>query len=208
MSTPDEQGHPSDPWAWPDERYATRPRWDIGRPQPALLALAEAGQVQGRVLDAGCGTGEHALMAARLGLDATGIDLAASALEQAGEKARQRGLKARFLRYDARRLAELGQQFDTVLDCGLFHCFEEEEGRRELAKAVRAVTPEGARYFMMCFSDQQPGTWGPHRVTRAEIETSFTAGWRIDKLERASLDVAFEPGTAAAWSAVLTRVRS
>jgi hypothetical protein len=28
MSTPNEQGHPSDPWARPDERYITRPRWD------------------------------------------------------------------------------------------------------------------------------------------------------------------------------------
>ena len=83
----------------------TRPRWDIGRPQPALLALAEAGKVRGRVLDTGCGTGEHALMAARLGLDATGIDLAANALEQAVEKARERGLKARFVRHDARRPA-------------------------------------------------------------------------------------------------------
>ncbi|HEY4463481.1 MAG TPA: class I SAM-dependent methyltransferase, partial [Streptosporangiaceae bacterium] len=60
--------------------YATSPPWDIGRPQPAFLALAQAGAIRGRVLDAGCGTGEHALMCAGIGLDATGIDLAARAL--------------------------------------------------------------------------------------------------------------------------------
>jgi SAM-dependent methyltransferase len=60
----------------PDNLYAGPPPWDIGRPQPAFQALADAGSVSGRVLDVGCGTGEHALMAARLGLDATGIDLA------------------------------------------------------------------------------------------------------------------------------------
>jgi hypothetical protein len=38
-------------------------------------------------------------------------------------KARDRGLAARFLRQDARRLGELGESFDTVLDCGLFHIF-------------------------------------------------------------------------------------
>jgi 2-polyprenyl-3-methyl-5-hydroxy-6-metoxy-1,4-benzoquinol methylase len=59
-------------------------------------------------------------MAAGLGLDATGVDLAASALRAAERKARDRRLTARFLRRDARRLAHLGEYFDTVLDCGLF----------------------------------------------------------------------------------------
>jgi hypothetical protein len=43
-----------------DLLYEQRPPWEIGRPQPALLALAEAGAIHGRVLDMGCGTGEHA----------------------------------------------------------------------------------------------------------------------------------------------------
>ena len=39
--------------------------WDIGRPQPAFLRLAESALLTGRVLDAGCGTGEHALLVDR-----------------------------------------------------------------------------------------------------------------------------------------------
>ncbi len=38
--------------------------WDIGRPQPAFARLADRGLLAGRVLDAGCGTGEHTLLAA------------------------------------------------------------------------------------------------------------------------------------------------
>ncbi|WP_258053505.1 class I SAM-dependent methyltransferase [Streptomyces sp. Ru72] len=53
-----------------EELYASPPPWDIGRPQPAFLALADAGLLHGRVLEVGCGTGEHTLMAARLGLEA------------------------------------------------------------------------------------------------------------------------------------------
>jgi 2-polyprenyl-3-methyl-5-hydroxy-6-metoxy-1,4-benzoquinol methylase len=95
----------------PEDSYAgDRPPWDIGRPQPAFLALAEAGAIRGRVLDAGCGTGEHTLLAAGLGLDATGVDLASNALDTARQKARDRGLAARFVRQDARRLADLGGQ--------------------------------------------------------------------------------------------------
>ena len=52
------------------------PPWDIGRSQPAFAELAERGLLAGRVLDAGCGTGEHTLMAAALGREATGFDVA------------------------------------------------------------------------------------------------------------------------------------
>ena len=52
--------------AGPEDLYASTPPWDIGRPQPAFLALARVGAITGRVLDAGCGTGEHTLMAAAL----------------------------------------------------------------------------------------------------------------------------------------------
>jgi hypothetical protein len=37
--------------------YAGQAPWDIGRPQPAFLAVAD--QITGPVLDAGCGTGDH-----------------------------------------------------------------------------------------------------------------------------------------------------
>jgi 2-polyprenyl-3-methyl-5-hydroxy-6-metoxy-1,4-benzoquinol methylase len=102
----------------PEDLYTSQPPWDIGRPQPAFLALADAGAIRGRVLDVGCGTGEHVLMCAGLGLDATGVDLASAALHAAKEKARDRGRTARFLLQDARHLADLGESFDTVLDCG------------------------------------------------------------------------------------------
>jgi 2-polyprenyl-3-methyl-5-hydroxy-6-metoxy-1,4-benzoquinol methylase len=156
------------------------------------------------VLDVGCGTGEIALMTAALGLDTTGVDAAPTAIATATRKARERGLAAVFLVHDVLALADLGRQFNTVLDCGLFHCFQDED-RPVLAANLRAVVPEGGRYFMMCFSDRQPGRWGPRRVAQAEIEATFAAGWRIDTLERTQLEVAFEPGTAAAWFAAMTR---
>ncbi|MGO8859519.1 MAG: class I SAM-dependent methyltransferase [Acidimicrobiales bacterium] len=37
--------------------------------------MATAGDLVGRVLDVGCGTGEHALMAASLGYEAVGVDI-------------------------------------------------------------------------------------------------------------------------------------
>jgi 2-polyprenyl-3-methyl-5-hydroxy-6-metoxy-1,4-benzoquinol methylase len=61
--------------SWDDAYAASTPApWDIGRPQPAFVRLAEQGLLAGRVLDSGCGTGEQTLLAAAHGADATGVD--------------------------------------------------------------------------------------------------------------------------------------
>lgn len=198
--TDEPQGRPTLPS--PDAMYASPPPWDIGRPQPAFLALAEAGMITGRVLDAGCGTGEHTLMAAGLGLEAVGVDLAATALAQAEAKARERGLTARFVRHDARRLADLGETFDTVLDCGLFHLLDTPD-RTAYVTGLKTVLRPGGRYLMLGFSDRQPGTIGPHRLTLDEIAAAFADGWTLDSAERSTLEITV--GTVAAWLVTATR---
>lgn len=187
-----------------DASYDHSPHWDLGRPQSAFHALAEAGDFRGRVLDVGCGTGEHVLLCAALGLDATGIDVAASPLRVAEGKARDRGLTARFLTRDARTLADWGESFDTVLDCGLFHIFDDED-RAAYVDSVRAVLVPGGRYFMVCFSDQQPGEGGPRRLTRHDITAAFTDGWRVDSVDPTTLDSPTDPGGVQGWLVALTR---
>jgi 2-polyprenyl-3-methyl-5-hydroxy-6-metoxy-1,4-benzoquinol methylase len=189
-----------------DAFYSSTPPWDIGRPQPEFLRLAESGMIHGRVLDVGCGTGEHALMAARLGLEAVGIDAAPSAIAIARGKAQARGVAAAFLVWNALSLTALGQEFDTVLDCGLFHVFSDEE-RASFVQNLAAVTRPGGRYFMLCFSERQPGDWGPRRVTQAEIRASFKQGWVVDSIEPAIIEITVGPGVLA-WLAAFTRTES
>jgi SAM-dependent methyltransferase len=187
-----------------DALYEGRPPWDIGRPQPAFLELARASALRGRVLDVGCGTGEHALMAAAFGLEATGIDAAPTAIAIAEGKARDRGLTVRFRVWNALQLASLDEQFDTVLDSGLFHVFEDED-RARFVESLRSVVPRGGRYYMLCFSDLQPGDYGPRRVRQDEIRTSFGDGWRVDSIEPARMDVLFSPDGVLAWRATIIR---
>jgi SAM-dependent methyltransferase len=187
-----------------DAMYSSTPPWDIGRPQPALVEVAESGAITGRVLDIGCGTGEHALMAATLGLNATGIDSSPRAIAVAKAKARDRGLPARFEVGDALELRALREQFDTVIDCGLFHVFSDDDRGRYVASLAAAVKP-GGRYFLLCFSDQQPGDSGPRRVTQDEIRAAFASGWRVDRIDAATIDVTWTPTGAQAWLASLVR---
>jgi SAM-dependent methyltransferase len=76
------------PSSWDAVYAADAPApWDIGRPQPAFVRLADRGLLCGRVLDVGCGTGEHTLLAAARGADAVGIDISPRAIERARGKA-------------------------------------------------------------------------------------------------------------------------
>ena len=113
-----------------DDAYRGTPPWDIGGPQPAFVALAEQGVIQGSVLDAGCGTGENALYFASLGHETWGMDGAPAAIEQARQKAPERGLPVEFRVHDALALEGLGRTFDTVTDSGLFHVFGDEDRAR------------------------------------------------------------------------------
>jgi SAM-dependent methyltransferase len=188
-----------------DAAYRGTPPWEIGRPQPAFAELAEAGALRGRVLDVGCGTGEHALLAAARGLAAWGVDTSPAAIGIAERKAAERGLSARFAVHDALDLPALGERFDTVLDSALFHVFSDED-RARYAASLRDVVPPGGRYFMLCFSDRQPPGSGPRRVSRAEIGAAFADGWRVDAIDPVMLEVTADPSGVRAWRASLTRI--
>jgi SAM-dependent methyltransferase len=182
-----------------EDIYATTtPAWDIGRPQPAFDQLARENGLVGKVLDVGCGTGEHALMAASFGHEAVGVDIAPQAIELAKAKAVDRGREVRFLVFDALRLAELAEQFATVLDCGLFHVLGDDE-RERYVLGLSSIVPTGGRFHMLCFSDQQPGDWGPRRVSQQEIRESFAKGWTLESILPTVIDVTVDPAGRLAW---------
>jgi cyclopropane fatty-acyl-phospholipid synthase-like methyltransferase len=188
-----------------DSVYEGSPPWDIGRPQPAFVKLAEVGKLQGRVLDVGCGTGEHTLLAAQHGADAMGIDIAARAVKRARRKAAERGINAEFEVADALRLDQLSQRFDAIIDSGVFHVFGDDE-RPTYVKSLRSVLRPGGTCYLMCFSDREPGDWGPRRVSEAELRSAFADGWTMESIEPAEFEVAIEPDRAQAWLATIHRL--
>jgi SAM-dependent methyltransferase len=195
------------PHDWDDSYTGPPPPWDIGRPQPAFVRLAEAGALTGALLDAGCGTGEHTILAAVHGARALGIDVSPRAIETARGKAVERGIDARFQVLDALRLTTLGETFDTVVDSGLFHVFENAARSRYITALHAVIRPDG-HLRLMCFSDRQPGIWGPRRVTEGELRDAFGSGWRIDSLVADRFEINPGPGapTAEAWLSDVVRL--
>jgi SAM-dependent methyltransferase len=191
-----------------DESYRRDepPPWDIGRPQPRFAALAGTGGLRGRLLDCGCGTGEHALMAAAGGADVVGIDLSAYAIEQARRKADARGLAVRFEAGDALELPTPDEPFDVVIDSGVFHSFDDTDRPRYVASLRRQLRVDGICY-LMCFSEREPGDWGPRRVREEELRAAFEDGWDVS-VEPAVFDInPFEGITEVqAWFATMRRL--
>jgi SAM-dependent methyltransferase len=195
------------PHDWDDSYTGSPPPWDIGRPQSAFVRLAEAGALTGALLDAGCGTGEHTNLVALHGARAVGIDVSPRAIEIARRKSAERGTDASFQVLDVLELDTLGETFDTVVDSGLFHVFDDAT-RAQYVTAVHAALHPGGHLHLMCFSDRQPGDWGPRRVTEAELRVAFGSGWRIDSLTPDRFDI--NPGlgilSAEAWLADVVRL--
>jgi cyclopropane fatty-acyl-phospholipid synthase-like methyltransferase len=191
------------------QMYEGKPPWDVGHAQNALVEIAD--EVVGDVLDAGCGTGENALFFAERGHTVYGIDFLEHPIRTAQKKAAARNLEACFLVMDATKLDQLPRQFDTAIDCGLFHTLSDED-RPKYVDSLASVVKPGGRLWMMCFSDQEPGEQGPRRISPAEIHQAFAGGWTVDRVELTNFETSphaeqthFSPGGPIAYRVLVLR---
>jgi cyclopropane fatty-acyl-phospholipid synthase-like methyltransferase len=120
-------------------------------------------------------------------------------------------LSVTFLVKDALTLKAWPERFDYVIDSGLFHVFSDDDRKRYVAGLATVIKP-GGRLFLMCFSDEEPGTQGPRRVSKKELYDAFTPGWDIESVEpyRVEIrpdfkDMSFSEGGPKAWFAVIRR---
>ena len=192
-----------------ENAYAGQAPWDIGKPQKPFVDAAD--QITGSILDAGCGTGDTALFLAQRGCKVTGIDFLEVPIQRAQRKAAERGVQATFLVKDALTLKDWTEQFGNVIDSGLFHVFTDDD-RSRYVEGLATVLKPGGRLFLLCFSDEEPGTQGPRRVSKKELHDAFAKGWNIESTEPVQLevrpdlkDLTFSEGGPKAWFVVVRR---
>jgi len=201
------QNHPS-AHAGFSKIYEGNPPWDIGKPQPPFVSVAD--QVISPVLDAGCGTGNTALFFAAMGHQVTGIDFVEEAIRRARSKAAERGLSAEFLVKDAMTLNGWERRFASVIDSGLFHVYSGDEQRRYVQGLANVVQP-GGRLFLFTFTEEAP----EGGVSRQQLYEIFANGWNIESVELVRGEVnaaftaefpdAFPAGGPRGWFAIIRR---
>jgi SAM-dependent methyltransferase len=192
-----------------ESAYAGKAPWDIGKPQGPLAESVDL--VTSPVLDAGCGTGENALFLAARGHQVTGIDFVDEAIRRARGKAAERGLTVEFQVKDALMLEAWDKRFATVIDSGLFHVFSDEDRVGYVAGLTHITEPDG-RLLLLCFSDEEPGTQGPRRVSQREIRAAFEHDWTVEEIRARRADVrpdmkggSFSEGGPKVWLAIIRR---
>lgn len=155
------------------------PPWVIGEPQPAVVALA--GRLTGRILEPGCGTGEHTVHLTRLGHDVLGTDAAAAAVDRARDRARELGVGARFAVVDALAPGEDLGPFDTVLDSALFHLFDAGDQAR-YARALAGLVVPGGTVHLLALAVTGGREFGPV-IEASAITDAFTApAWAVEEI--------------------------
>ena len=189
------------------ERYAKGDLpWQIDRPQPEVLKMIEEGKFESPVLDIGCGAGDNAIELARRGYRVLGMDLVPEALRMARQKAEKAGLAQppEFILGDATRLAESGVEAETILDCALFHIFEDEE-RPAYVRGLETVLSPGGRLHILSFSELETREPGPRRLTLESIVEAFGHGWELEEAVRSRYWDRTRADGAHAWRVTFRR---
>jgi len=151
--------------------------WLIGQPQPAIVELERAGLITGKVLDVGCGAGEHTIHLTTLGYDVLGVDLSPRAVEHARANAAARETAARFEVADALNLGS-EPRFDTIVDSALFHIFDSARDRAAYLRSLHAVLRPGGRLHILALAESDEPGFGP-RIPESAIRDAVVGGWEL-----------------------------
>ena len=161
------------------------PPWDTKAPKENVVAWQNAGLIHGDVLDIGCGLGDNAVYLAQQGHPVTGLDISPTALITAERRAKDAAVNVRFAVADATKLDGYSDAFDSVIDSGMYHCFDD-DGKRAYAAALHRATRAGATLLLSCFSDANAADteWPRPMVAEDTLrDTLGGAGWDITSLE-------------------------
>jgi len=143
------------------------------------------------LLDVGCGSGQLSLIAAKDGLEVTGVDIAGNLIERARARAQAEGLRARFEEADAEALPFEDGSFDVVTSLiGAMFAPQPELVAKELLRvsvpggtiAMANWTPQGfvgqmfkaVSKFIAPSGMPSPVLWGDEATVRERLDKGLS----------------------------------
>ena len=164
-----------------DERYRKgEVFWDKGAPAPAMKQYLERHEVRGRALVPGCGRGHEMAPAVKLGLDATGLDIAPTGVAEA--RAKYPHLAERFVTGDLFDPPEaMRGAYDVVLEHTCMSALPPTM-RADYRRGIDLVLRRGGLLIGVWFinPDLDPGEEGPpYPFSVADLTALFAEGYEI-----------------------------
>ncbi|HEY5605442.1 MAG TPA: class I SAM-dependent methyltransferase, partial [Thermoplasmata archaeon] len=133
---------------------------------------------EGRILDLGTGPATQAMNLAKRGFDVVATDISPSAIKKAKASAKEAGLSIKFLVDNVLKSRLAPNLVDVIVDRGVFHVLPAAKRPTYVQTVHRVLRPNGW-LFLKCFSDKEPGTWGPHRIPERELRGYFRGPFEI-----------------------------
>lgn len=194
----------SQPTAWWEDLYATADVASLPWYTPELDADFEKAltthRLQGkRILDLGTGPATQAMSFASRGFEVLGTDISPSAIRKAKAAAKAAGLKIDF-RVDDILKSKLGADLvDVIVDRGVFHVLPPEKRNVYVETVHRVLRPSGW-LLLKCFSDKEPGTFGPYRISAKELRGYFRETFDILSVVETVFDGTLKPNPRALFA--------
>src|SRR5258708_3333748 len=155
--------------------------WNAGGPDSDLVRLVNNGTIPvGQALDIGTGPGHDAVFLIQHGFNVIGIDISPTAVVLARDNASKAGLFGYFQQGDIRDIPVEGHFIDCAYDRGCFHVLEAPYRPKAISEIHRVLHKRGL-FLLKVFSDKEPGTDGPSRFTRQELDDLFSPLFKILK---------------------------
>lgn len=157
---------------------ATLPWYTPGLDADIERALKAHRLRRGRLLDLGTGPATQAMNLAKRGFDVIATDISGSAIKKAKVSAKDAGLSITFLVDNVLKSKLAPNLVDVIVDRGVFHVLP--KGKRPIyVKTVHRLLRPNGWLFLKCFSDKEPGTWGPYRIAERELLGYFRGPFEI-----------------------------
>ncbi len=152
-----------------------------------------------RILDLGTGPATHAMNLARRGFEVVGTDISPSAIKKAKAAAKAAGLAIEF-RVDDILTSKLEPNLvDVIMDRGVFHVLPPEK-RSVYADTVHQILRPQGWLFLKCFSDKEPGTFGPYRIAAKELRGYFDDKFEIVSIVNSVFEGTLKPNPKALFA--------
>jgi len=157
-----------------------------------------------RILDLGTGPATHAMNLAKRGFTVIGTDISPSAIKKARAAAKAAQLQIDFRVDDILHSKLEAKLVDVIVDRGVFHVLPPEERPAYVAAVQRILRPRGW-LLLKCFSDKEPGTYGPYRIAAKELRGYLAEKFEIVSIVDTVFDGTLKPNPKALFATLRRR---